>query len=116
MTPLPASSGALEIAASTGVSVASRTERGGPETCVRCIPRVTHEKREMTLTLAADRSRQNCQVVFDLTYVLYTLWMLVTPNPSPLNTNSAFWIVTGLTHKILRPFLLTMINLRVFGR
>jgi len=34
--PLPASSGALEIAASPGVpTLASRTERGGPERCVR---------------------------------------------------------------------------------
>jgi hypothetical protein len=34
--PLPASSDALEIAASPGVpTLASRTERGSPETCVR---------------------------------------------------------------------------------
>jgi hypothetical protein len=37
--PLPASSDALEIAASPGVStLASRTERGGPKRCVRWSP------------------------------------------------------------------------------
>jgi hypothetical protein len=68
--PLPASSGALEIAASPGVpTLASRTERGGPEMCVRWsvyIPsrgerdgREDGWERKGTLTLGANRDRQH---------------------------------------------------------
>jgi hypothetical protein len=70
-------SGALEIAASPGVpTLASRTERGGPERCVRWSVYIPSrgerdgsrggKKKKMTLTLGTDRSRSSTSVALEI--------------------------------------------------